>query len=68
MKVNVTNRSYVRANKALLKPGEEFPINFNRVKSAYNIVKSDYNMSREGGFIIDFKSEADAIMFLLRFS
>ena len=67
MKVNVSNRSYVKANEALLKTGEEFPINFNRVKSAYNIVAVDYTASASG-FEIEFKSETDAIMFLLRFA
>jgi hypothetical protein len=63
MKVYVTNRSYGMALKALLKPGEELPIDFNRVKLAYNI----FGMVSASGFDIDFKSEADAIMFLLRF-
>ena len=67
MKINVTNRSYVRATKALLKPGEELPIDFKRVKSAYNIVDVDYTL-RDEGFNIDFKSEADAILYLLRFA
>ena len=67
MKINVTNHSYVRATKALLEPGEELPVDFKRLKSAYNIFAIDYAMSTPG-FIIDFKSEADAILFLLRFS
>ena len=67
MKVYVTNRSYVRATKALLKPGEELPIDFKRIQLAYNIFGIDYAMSTPG-FVIDFKSEADAIMFLLRFA
>ena len=66
-KVNVTNRSYGIAAKALLKPGEELPIDFKRLQLAYNIFGIDYAM-RDSGFIIDFKSEADAIMFLLRFA
>jgi hypothetical protein len=67
MKVNVTDRSYVRATKSLLKPGEELPIDFKRFKSAYNIVAVDYTASTSG-FIIDFKSQADAVLYLLRFS
>jgi hypothetical protein len=67
MIINVTNRSYVRAAKALLKPGEELPIDFNNLKLAYNIVDVDYTV-RKLGFDIEFKSEADAILYLLRFS
>lgn len=67
MKINVTNRSYVKATKALLKPGEELPIDFKRLQLAYNIVGVDYTM-RDEGFNIEFKSEADAILYLLRFS
>lgn len=66
MKINVTNGSYVRAAKALLKPGEKLPIDFDRVKSAYNIV--DKNYARDSGFALEFKSEADAILYLLRFA
>jgi hypothetical protein len=67
MKVTVTNRSYVKAAKELLKPGEELPIDFNRLKSAYNIVDVDYTL-RDWGFDMEFKSEADAILYLLRFA
>jgi len=67
MKVNVSNRSYVRATKALLKPDEELPVDFKRLKSAYNIVDVDYALGTRG-FIIDFKSDADATFFLLRFA
>ena len=67
MKINVTDRSYVRAAEALLKPGEELPIDFDRVKSAYNIVNVDYT-PRDSGFEMEFKSEADAILYLLRFA
>jgi hypothetical protein len=67
MKVTVTNRSYVKAAKELLKPSEELPIDFKRLQSAYNIVDVDYTL-RDWGFDMEFKSEADAIMFLLRFA
>ena len=64
-KVTITHRSYVKATKALLKPGEELPIDFNRVKSAYNIVNQVYVGS---GYTLEFSSDADATLFLLRFS
>jgi hypothetical protein len=67
MKIHVTNRSYGIAAKALLKPGEELPIAFKRLQLAYNIFGIDYAMSTPG-FVIDFKSRADAIMFLLKFA
>jgi hypothetical protein len=67
MKINVTDCSYVRAAVALLKPGEELPIDFNNLKLAYNIVDVYYTVGK-WGFDIEFKSEADAILYLLRFS
>ena len=67
MKINVSNGSYVKAATALLKLEEELPIDFDRVKSAYNIVNVDYT-PRDSGFEMEFKSEADAILYLLRFS
>ena len=67
MKINVTNRSYVKSTKALLKHGEELPIDVKRLKSAYNIVDVDYTVT-DWGFNIEFKSEADAILYLLKFT
>ena len=67
MKVKVTDEAYIRATKALLEPDEELPIDFKRFKSAYNVIDNHYAW-REPGFMTEFVSEADAIMFLLRFS
>jgi len=67
MKVKVTDEAYIRAVAALLEPGEELPIDFKRFKSAYNVISNQYAW-REPGGMTEFVSEADAIMFLLRFS
>ncbi len=67
MKVKVTDEAYIRAVAALLEPGEELPIDFKRFKSAYNVISNQYAW-REPGCMTEFVSEADAIMFLLRFS
>ena len=67
-KVTITHRSYVKATLALLKPDEKIPVSVERFKSAYNIIDVDYTSRRGSGYIIAFNSEADAVLFLLRFS
>jgi hypothetical protein len=67
MIISVTDHSYVKATTALLKPGEELSIDFKRLQLAYNIVNVEFSV-RDSGFVIEFTSEADAVLFLLRFS
>ena len=66
MIVNITDHTYIKAVRALLGPGEELPIDILRLKSAYNIVSEGYALA--SGFIIEFGSDVDATLFLLKFS